>query len=150
MRSRCGNLTLSPALLEFGKRSKPFYFLGDYPMIRTLLSFFRANFLPSGVEVEFPKTRTEKVPETRYPRIRCPQCKWQPDGRRAWFCSGLSFSLFGVILSRIIECSFGPWNPFETECKCPSCGTLGRTIQCPVCDKVSPRQDWYEGEKKQE
>jgi hypothetical protein len=66
-------------------------------------------------------------------RIRCPKCKWQPDGGPHWQCT--------------CGCQ---WNTFDTGARCPACGKVWQYTQCvdPLiggCERISPHLDWYDG-----
>jgi hypothetical protein len=65
-------------------------------------------------------------------RIRCPKCKWEPDGKAHWQCS------CGIM-----------WDTFSTGARCPNCGKIWDKTQCVIhsggCDKWSPHLDWYDG-----
>jgi predicted amidophosphoribosyltransferase len=64
-----------------------------------------------------------------YSRIRCPQCRWQPDKHSRWTCSpGCGHS----------------WNTFETRGLCPDCGKKWFHTACLHCSAWSPHEDWYE------
>jgi len=64
--------------------------------------------------------------------IKCPQCNWQPDGKKHWICS------CGHV-----------WNTFSTAGNCPSCKKVWEHTQCPGpgypggCGVFSKHEDWY-------
>jgi len=65
--------------------------------------------------------------------IRCPKCKWEPDGKPYWRCS----------------CGF-LWDTFSTAGRCPQCHKIWKDTQCvsPTlggCLEWSPHLDWYDG-----
>ena len=64
--------------------------------------------------------------------IRCPRCKWEPDGKPYWQCTCKHI-----------------WNTFATGARCPKCGKVWEDTACPSagggCKKWSPHLDWYEG-----
>jgi hypothetical protein len=65
--------------------------------------------------------------------IRCPKCKWEPDGKPHWACS----------------CG-NVWDTFATAGRCPSCGKIWKDTQCVAassggCSAWSPHLDWYDG-----
>jgi hypothetical protein len=80
---------------------------------------------PSRIHV--PKTREGLSPRTRRPRIRCPQCRWEPRKADRWSCS-----------------CFHEWNTFDTGGVCPSCGRLWVKTQCLRCAEWSLHVEWYE------
>jgi len=64
-----------------------------------------------------------------YSRIRCPQCRWQPDKHSRWTCNpGCGHS----------------WNTFETRGLCPDCGKKWFQTACLHCSAWSPHEEWYE------
>jgi len=65
--------------------------------------------------------------------IRCPKCKWKPDGLPYWACS----------------CGHN-WDTFSTAGRCPSCGKIWKNTRCVQpefggCLAWSPHLDWYDG-----
>jgi hypothetical protein len=65
--------------------------------------------------------------------IRCPKCKWEPDGKPYWACS----------------CGH-QWDTFATAGRCPQCGKIWKDTQCVAaehggCLAWSPHLDWYDG-----
>jgi len=64
--------------------------------------------------------------------IRCPKCKWEPDGKPYWQCT------CGTV-----------WDTFSTGARCPDCGRVWEHTQCIQhaggCNAYSPHLDWYEG-----
>lgn len=64
--------------------------------------------------------------------IRCPKCKWEPDGKPHWACT------CGTV-----------WDTFSTAGRCPGCGKIWKDTQCVInaggCTAWSPHLDWYEG-----
>ncbi len=64
--------------------------------------------------------------------IRCPKCKWEPDGQPYWQCT----------------CNTN-WNTFATGARCPKCRKVWEDSQCVKhaggCNKWSPHLDWYGG-----
>ena len=64
--------------------------------------------------------------------IRCPKCKWEPDGQPYWQCT------CGTV-----------WDTFSTGARCPGCGKVWEYTQCIEhaggCNAYSPHLDWYEG-----
>ncbi len=66
------------------------------------------------------------------PEIRCPACKWVPDGLPYWSCAcGLR------------------WDPFAAAGRCPECGLEQTLTPCVPsaggCVVTSPHLDWYRG-----
>lgn len=59
-------------------------------------------------------------------KIQCPKCQWQPDGLPRWTC----------------KCGYS-WNTFDTNGKCPSCGTRWHDTHCPNCGQPSEHESWY-------
>ena len=60
--------------------------------------------------------------------IRCPQCKWTPDGQAYWAC----------------KCGHS-WNVFATQARCPACKQRMEMTFCPECCVASPHAHWYTG-----
>jgi hypothetical protein len=64
--------------------------------------------------------------------IRCPKCKWEPDGKAHWACT------CGTV-----------WDTFSTAGRCPGCGKIWKDTQCIKtaggCPEWSPHLDWYHG-----
>jgi len=73
---------------------------------------------------------------TRFSRIRCPLCRWQPKKSSRWFC-GDSGSHFGCGTE---------WNTFDTRGRCPGCNYLWTWTDCLRCFRSSPHEAWYEDE----
>lgn len=61
------------------------------------------------------------------PRIRCPQCDWQPQAQDLWTC----------------QCAF-EWHTFDTGGVCPGCLHQWETTQCLKCHGWSAHSSWYE------
>jgi hypothetical protein len=68
------------------------------------------------------------------PRIRCPKCGWQPDGRAHWTCTNRVDGRLCVTT----------WNTFDTRGRCPTCSYQWTDTCCPVCHRWSLHEDWYE------
>jgi hypothetical protein len=68
-------------------------------------------------------------PRKRQPRIRCPHCSWQPDGKPYWQC----------------ERCFSAFDTFMTRAHCPNrtCGNSWSHTQCIRCGILSPHEHWY-------
>ena len=66
----------------------------------------------------------------RSPKIRCPLCKWQPDGKPYWQC----------------ERCLTSFDTFKTRARCPACPNRWHLTQCIACHKMSPHDDWYTDE----
>jgi hypothetical protein len=64
--------------------------------------------------------------------IRCPACKWEPDGLPLWHCA----------------CG-NRWDVFATAGRCPECGLVQTHTRCLPraggCGVDSPHLDWYMG-----
>jgi hypothetical protein len=64
--------------------------------------------------------------------IRCPACKWEPDGLPLWQCA----------------CGHS-WDVFATAGRCPECGLVQTHTRCLPraggCGVESPHLDWYAG-----
>ena len=67
------------------------------------------------------------------PRIRCPHCNWQPDGKPYWQC----------------ESCFTVFDTFQTGAHCPNrmCGNSWQDTQCILCNILSPYDQWYVDEE---
>lgn len=76
-----------------------------------------------------PTTREASQTRTRRPRIRCPQCRWEPRKSDQWMCSCLH-----------------EWHTFDTGGVCPACGRLWVKTQCLKCAEWSLHIEWYEDE----
>jgi hypothetical protein len=76
------------------------------------------------------------------PRIRCPQCDWQPGRSSRWSC--LDHRGYPEYFSA--GCGMS-WNTFDTRGRCPGCSYQWRWTICLACARWSRHQDWYkEGE----
>ena len=75
----------------------------------------------------------ERRPRQRKPRIRCPHCGWQPDGKPYWQC----------------ERCFTVFDTFTTRAHCPNraCGNSWSHTQCIRCSVLSPHEQWYTNKK---
>ena len=73
-----------------------------------------------------PKTRSRAGGRAGRPRIRCPECAWEPQRGDRWSC----------------ECLHS-WNTFDTGGVCPSCDRTWTETQCPKCHVWSRHLDWY-------
>jgi hypothetical protein len=73
-------------------------------------------------------TAGKKLQKT--PKIRCPHCHWQPDGKPYWQC----------------EICFTVFDTFQTRAHCPNrlCGNSWQDTQCILCGVLSPHEKWYE------
>jgi len=64
--------------------------------------------------------------------IRCPKCKWKPDGNPYWQC----------------VCGH-EWDIFQTGGRCPMCKSRQEETPCIEyaggCTESSPHMDWYWG-----
>ena len=69
----------------------------------------------------------------RQPRIRCPHCGWQPDGKPYWQC----------------ERCYMVFDTFATRAHCPNraCGNSWPHTQCIRCNILSPHEQWYTDEE---
>lgn len=90
------------------------------------------------VVIEKGPVPQEKKDEPEFVRIRCPKCRWRPDGMARWQCSYCPepenfFGGCGAI-----------WNTFETRGLCPDCRHQWRWTSCPSCCQWSLHEDWYE------
>ncbi len=72
------------------------------------------------------------------PRIRCPNCRWQPASGDRWFCLPM-----GPPESFSGGCGHG-WNTFDTRGKCPGCSYQWLHTTCLSCNVTSPHDDWYD------
>ncbi len=74
--------------------------------------------------------QSEKGPQKKQPRIRCPACGWQPDGKPYWGC----------------ERCFVAFDTFKTHAHCPTpgCGNSWTYTQCIACGIQSLHEAWYE------
>lgn len=70
---------------------------------------------------------TEEYTGLKGPRIRCPQCGWEPREKDEWGCT----------------CGHS-WNTFDTGGVCPGCLKQWSRTQCPMCGTWSAHSDWYE------
>ena len=72
----------------------------------------------------------KKDTKKKQPRIRCPICGWQPDGKAYWGC----------------EKCFSTFDTFKTHAHCPTpgCGNSWFYTQCIACHEQSPHEKWYE------
>ena len=71
----------------------------------------------------------EGLSEEKYgERLRCPQCKWQPDLRKHWGCDRCG-RFFDV---------------FVTASRCRSCRTRKEMVPCPRCDAEHALESWRE------
>jgi rubrerythrin len=61
------------------------------------------------------------------PKIRCPECKWQPDGKKYWGCE---------------KCS-AVFDTFVTRAHCPRCPNSWTFTQCIRCGVKSDHEAWY-------
>lgn len=64
---------------------------------------------------------------SRFQRIRCPKCAWQPQKHHRWYC----------------HCGHC-WNTFETRGVCPGCHFVWQQTACHRCEQWSAHADWYE------
>jgi hypothetical protein len=68
------------------------------------------------------------------PRIRCPRCNWQPDGKPYWQC----------------ERCLTVFDTFQTGAHRPNrvCGNSWQDTQCILCGILSPHEKWYENDER--
>lgn len=62
-------------------------------------------------------------------KIRCPQCRWAPDGGPHWSCDRCRES----------------FDTFATNAQCPGCGQNWLETQCPKCAHWALHEDWFDG-----
>ena len=101
-------------------------------LVFTLLSVF-LFVRTSETYIPVIETQDEITPDV--PKIRCPQCQWQPAVNSRWDCSYLPLEGYN-------GCGYC-WNTFETEGKCPGCDHQLQWTTCLQCYKSSLHQDWY-------
>lgn len=73
------------------------------------------------------KEKEKKSTGNQGPKIRCPQCLWQPRAHSRWACT------CGHL-----------WNTFDTAGKCPACEHQWTDTACPKCKQWSRHEAWYE------
>ena len=78
-------------------------------------------------EVFAPTSYTAPTDGTDGPRIRCPQCRWEPGRDAQWSCA----------------CRY-EWHTFDTGGVCPACGRVWTDTQCLRCEQWSPHLAWYD------
>ncbi|HEX8566479.1 MAG TPA: hypothetical protein VF648_12615 [Pyrinomonadaceae bacterium] len=91
-----------------------------------------------------PKEIVEQIAEleeeSKFSRIRCPLCQWQPTKASRWCCADCGFPEF------YFGGCYTFWNTFETGGACPGCDHLWRWTSCLRCGGWSLHADWYESE----
>ena len=70
-------------------------------------------------------------------RIRCPECKWEPNPSSLWYC-GECPEPEGFLGG----CGTA-WNTFDTAGLCPGCGHQWRWTACLRCGEWSLHEEWY-------
>ena len=85
---------------------------------------YRKSRGPGGGDVDLEKKQRDR---TGRPRIRCPRCGWQPDGKPYWQC----------------ELCFTTFDTFKTRAHCPKCPNHWEFTQCIQCGIQSRHDDWY-------
>ncbi|MEO5763576.1 MAG: hypothetical protein ABIR28_14840, partial [Vicinamibacteria bacterium] len=60
------------------------------------------------------------------PRVRCPQCTWEPKREDRWACT----------------CAF-TWHTFDTGGVCPACDHQWQETMCLQCFEWSKHAAWY-------
>lgn len=75
---------------------------------------------------------------TDFKRIRCPRCRWQPNGSSRWYCADCGFPEY------FFDGCGTAWNTFTTRGLCPGCGHQWRWTSCLACSGWSLDEDWYE------
>jgi hypothetical protein len=103
---------------------------------------FRRSTIPDARTTSLDRqgfdTQKRRETDTARPKIRCPQCRWQPDRRSRWFCAAMGAPEF-------FDGGCGThWNTFETGGKCPGCSHRWRYTSCLACGVASLHVDWYE------
>lgn len=108
-------------------------------LVKLTLAFalFRQGNMPTD---KIEKALREINDESKFSRIRCPQCKWQPNSHSTWFCGD------GGPPEYFRGCGT-EWNTFDTRGRCPGCSHLWLWTACLWCGQYSPHEDWYTDEK---
>lgn len=97
-------------------------------MIRQTMYFRRDTTAPYRMRPS--KSGAEgRRPLKKKPRIRCPHCGWQPDGKPYWQC----------------ERCFTAFDTFTSRAHCPNraCANTWPNTQCIRCGILSPHEQWY-------
>ena len=84
------------------------------------------------------KPKQQRAAERQGPKIRCPQCRWQPEKGSRWICLPM-----GAPEHFAGGCGHS-WNTFDTRGRCPGCKHQWRFTSCLRCFGTSPHDDWYE------
>lgn len=116
------------------------------PKLKSIRRFFRLaalfRLLRQG---NMPADKIETVlqqddDESKFSRIRCPQCKWQPTSSSSWVCGD------GGPPEYFSGCGT-EWNTFDTRGRCPGCGHRWLWTACLWCGQYSLHEDWYTDEE---
>lgn len=72
---------------------------------------------------------SKKAAKPKKPRICCPLCQWEPDGKPYWGC----------------EKCWAIFDTFKTHAHCPNkaCGNSWADTMCIACKHMSRHKDWY-------
>lgn len=71
------------------------------------------------------------------PRIRCPQCAWQPRAVDLWYCADCPQP------EGFYDGCGAAWHTFDTEGACPGCHHHWRWTSCLRCGQWSLHVQWY-------
>lgn len=108
-----------------------------YYRIVAVFSLFQKGKLPDDVIERATRLNEE---ESRYRRIRCPVCQWQPTASSRWMCSNCGYPEFFYHACGTV------WNTFDTRGRCPGCQHQWRWTMCLSCWAWSRHEDWYRPE----
>jgi hypothetical protein len=91
-----------------------------------------------------PARTPEKTPArdqaNAFNRIRCPFCRWRPNGSSRWFCGDCDYPEY------FYEGCGTAWNTFTTHGLCPGCNHQWRWTICLSCQRWSRHEEWYENQ----
>src|SRR5437764_15161310 len=113
-------------------KKKSFY---QFYRLAAILSLFQKSSIPEKTADKDVQLDDEEAPD--FSRIRCPLCKWQPNGSSRWNCNDCGhpeyfFDGCGMV-----------WNTFTTRGLCPGCGHQWHWTACLYCGGWSLHEEWY-------
>jgi hypothetical protein len=97
------------------------------------------KFATFDVPDRLARAGTDAEQSTRYTRIRCPKCQWQPTKDSTWTCVPMGHPEYYVHGA----CGHS-WNTFDTRGRCPGCRHQWKNTMCLSCGELSPHRAWYD------
>jgi len=86
------------------------------------------------------ETVKEQDEQSKFNRIRCPLCQWQPNSSSRWQCGDCGHPEYFYNSCGMV------WNTFTTRGQCPRCLHQWLWTSCLRCGEWSLHEEWYTNE----